>query len=311
MPPIFGIVHTHLQKPDQEMVSRMKAAAGYVIPREVVSAEIPGAFMAAAVRKESAREQAKTVLYEQGPCMMAADACLYKREELLKRMGRVGERESGSVKDGERGGQGDASLILEAYLKWGEECLPYLYGDFAFVIFNRETGEVFCGRDPLGVRPLFYSLHDQYFVFGSELRYVLAALPEKPPIRQDYLLDTLMTVKSGKELAPFENTCRLKPGNFLRADRDKCNIRQYWQADPQKKIRFGHEEEYIEAFREKLTDAVQARCQGVINLGTELSGGLDSSAICGIAADFARQEEIIPHGFFQPLSGGYGQRIHR
>ncbi len=274
MPPIFGILNTRLQQPDQEMTGRMKGAAHYVKPRRIIESGGRGFFMAAAVAVENPLVRGEDTMAVSGEWCIVADACLYKREELLGKIGRGGE------------GGSDAALILEAYLKWGEQCVQHLYGDFAFVIFNTETGEVFCGRDPLGVRPLFYAFTGQEFIFASELRYVIAAFPHKPPIREEYLLDTLITAKTEKGKAPFEKTFRLKPGHYLRHTIDSSEESPYWSADLNKKIRFDREEDYIQLFREKLVQAVTCRCEGIAYLGAELSGGLDSSTICGIAASF-------------------------
>ena len=282
MPPIFGILHTRLQQPDQGMISRMNDAARYVVHRSIISREIPGGYVAAACRADLPMDQKTVPVVDQGQYLIAADASLYRRRELLDLIGNSG----GSYPEG------DAALILMAYLKWGENCLQYLYGDFAFVVYNKQTGEIFCGRDPLGIRPLFYSRHDQSFVFSSELRYVLASLPAKPALSREYLLDTLMTVKTDKDLSPFEGIYRLKPGHYLYYSHDALHVSQYWQADPHRKTRLNNEHEYKELFREKLVNAVYVRCAGVHNLGSELSGGLDSSAICGIAAKYASQEKI-------------------
>jgi asparagine synthase (glutamine-hydrolysing) len=192
-------------------------------------------------------------------------------------------------RQGDKGMGSDVEVVLEAWMKWGEECLRHLYGDFAFVIFNTNTGEVFCGRDPLGVRPLFYGIADQCFIFGSELRYVLESLPVRPPVRHEYLLDTLITTKISKEFTPYDDIFRLKPGHFLRYSEGEVHTTQFWSLNPDRSIRFEKEEDYIRVFREKLVQAVNARCTGVQTLGSELSGGLDSSAVCGIAADFAQQ----------------------
>jgi asparagine synthase (glutamine-hydrolysing) len=265
MPPIFGILHTALQKPDQEMIRRMKEATGYIKLRKMEECDVKGGYLAAAVVSENPLVNAKDTMAVMGPWVIMADASLYKRGELSA---------------------GDAEMILEAWVKWGEECVKYLYGDFAFVIFNTDTGAVFCGRDQLGVRPFFYTRHNDLFIFASELRYVHAALPVKPAIRQEYLLDTLVTVKSAKDLSPFENIFRLKPGHCLQCSDDNIKIQQYWKPDPEKKIRFSAEAEYIKLFREKIESAVNMRCTGVSKPGSELSGGLDSSAVAGIAADF-------------------------
>jgi asparagine synthase (glutamine-hydrolysing) len=281
MPPIFGILHTKLQQPDPEMIRRINGAAHYIKTRKIGAVEVPGGYMATAVVAEDPFIPGRDALVIKGEWIIAGDVSLYKRRELEREMGRRGE--------GERGRWGDAERVLEAWLKWGEECIKHLYGDFAFVIFNTRTGEIFSGRDPMGVRPLFYFLSDQQFIFGSELRYVLGSLPVKPAVRKEYLMDTLVTVKTTKELTAYENLYRLKPCHFLRHINGEVHTAPYWSLDPDKRIWLENEEDYIRLFREKLVDSVNSRCDEVKALGSELSGGLDSSAVCGIAADFAEK----------------------
>jgi asparagine synthase (glutamine-hydrolysing) len=279
MPPIFGIFHTRLQQPDQEVVARIKNAACYLIPHEVQMKVFRGGFVAYAKRSGIPVQSINIQWFEQEDFIIIADACLYKRKEFINRLGNSNHL----------GNKSDAALILKAYMKWGEKCLQFLYGDFSFVIFNKQSGEYFCGRDPLGVRPLFYCTHNQLFIFASELRLVVNALPYKPSIRRDYLLDTLVSVKIDKDMTPYENIYRLKPGHFQRFSGEKTITAQYWSLNPEKKIRLEVEKDYIQLFREILVEAVKARCTNVNGLGAELSGGLDSSAICGIAAVVSEQ----------------------
>jgi len=137
--------------------------------------------------------------------VIVADASLYNRKALAQRLGnKISPPETG-----------DAELILLAFEKWGSRCLEFLYGDFAFLIFNTQNGEFFAGRDPLGVRPLFYTRMQNSFVFASELRLVLAAMDTNPEIQEDYLLDSLVGVKTPKDKTPFESIFRLAPGHFM------------------------------------------------------------------------------------------------
>ncbi|MBN2275192.1 MAG: hypothetical protein JXR41_06650 [Bacteroidales bacterium] len=305
MPPIFGILNTKLQKTDPEMIGRMKGAARYVKPRRLETFEVRGGFVAAAVVLENPLVEGKDTMSVSGPWVVVGDVSLYKREEVLGRlrdgeMKRRGEGEKGRESEGEsekqkqngERGISDTGIVLEAWLKWGKACVKYLYGDFAFVVFNRETCEIFCGRDHMGVRPFFYCYRNGVFVFGSELRYVKASFKTKPALRHDYLLDTLVTVKTKKELSPFENVFRLKPGHYLHVTKVNLQIQQYWQFDPEKRIQLPNEEDYIALFREKLVKAVNMRCAGVTFPGSELSGGLDSSAVTGMASDFAVKNHI-------------------
>ena len=301
MPPIFGILHTGLKQPDQEIVRRMNGTAQYVISRKVESVNVSGGYMATAVVAENSLNPGCNTMAEKGEWVVVADVSLYKREELRKKIGR-GEGRMGRKGEGEKGG--DAELILEAWLKRGEDCVQHLYGDYAFVVFNRQTGEICCGRDPLGVRPLFYTLLDQQFIFGSELRYITAAMPHTPVIREDYLHDTLITAKTEKDLTPFEGVYRLKPGHFLRNSGREVNIKEYWTANPGKSIRFSKEEDYVQLLHERLVSAVKYRCEGVKVLGSELSGGLDSSTVCGIAATFPGQDKTAFAAFSNVFPAG-------
>ncbi|MBN1791213.1 MAG: hypothetical protein JW830_11990 [Bacteroidales bacterium] len=278
MPPIFGILSTKLQGPDRDMIRRMNGAARYVKPRKVEAMEVTGGYLATAVVEENPLVAGRDVFVVRGEWVIAGDMSLY---------GRQGDK--GTRGQGDKGTRSDVEVVMETWLKWREECVKHLYGDFAFVIFNTNTGAVFCGRDPLGVRPFFYCIADQSFIFGSELRYVLESFDARPPVWQEYLLDTLVTVKTAKDLTPYETIFRLKPGHFLRYVGEEVHMTQYWSMNPEKMIRFEKEEDYIRVFREKLVQAVNARCKDVPVPGSELSGGLDSSAVCGIAADFTAQ----------------------
>jgi asparagine synthase (glutamine-hydrolysing) len=293
MPPIFGIINTRLQTTDLEIINRMKGAAKYVKPRKVEALEIAGGYFASAINCETPLAPINEVIAVFGPLAVIADANLYKPEELILRLGNNDTRFPVS----------NAALILKAFLKWGKDCMKYIYGDFAFVIFNLQTGNIFCGRDPMGVRPLFYCITDQRFIFGSELRYLTASFHHKPSICDGYLFDTLTTVKTDKELTPFKNLYRLKPGHFLSHGGGETQLLQYWAPDLKKTIRYRNEEDYIRLFREKLINAVETRCISANIIGSELSGGLDSSAVTSIAADFTSRKGVPLSAFSNIFPG--------
>jgi asparagine synthase (glutamine-hydrolysing) len=217
------------------------------------------------------------VICEKGDWTIIADAALYKRKALLEQL----EIENQELCD--------ASLILEAWIRFGSACMNLFYGDFAFVITNRKTGEVFCGRDHMGVRPLFYTFHKGAFLFASEIRYLSHAL-HKPGLRAEYFTDTLITVKSRKDMTPYQSVYRLKPGHFLNFIEGQTVIDSYWKPDPTRQIRLQTENEYIALISQKLVKAVQMRCNPFETMGSELSGGLDSSAVTGIASQFLEEE---------------------
>jgi asparagine synthase (glutamine-hydrolysing) len=288
MPPVFGIFQPSLKQPDPILMGRMADAATYIVPRHIATFDGPGLLAASALRNSISLATDHTALFRNDHLVIVADASLYNRKDLAHRLGlKTSATEAG-----------DAELILLAYEKWGSQCPGFLYGDFAFVIFNTQNGDFFGGRDPLGVRPFFYSQVQNSFVFASELRLVLAALDTQPEISQEYLLDTLVGVKTTKDKTPFESIFRLSPGHFMEGKKGEIKSTRYWMPDIKATIDLEKDQDYIAMFRELLVNAVNMRCEGVTSLASELSGGLDSSAVTGIAADFASSENIP----FIPLS---------
>ncbi len=115
---------------------------------------------------------------------------------------------------------------------------------------------------------------------------------------QDYLLDSLVGVKTAKDKTAFESIFRLSPGHFMEGKKGEIKSTRYWMPDIKATIDLEKDQDYIAMFRELLVNAVNMRCDGVTSLASELSGGLDSSAVTGIAADFASSGNIP----FIPLS---------
>jgi asparagine synthase (glutamine-hydrolysing) len=278
MPPVFGIITKPDKNPDPLLINRMKQAGEYVIPRKLICRESANTFLGIAVIENNPLMIPDQVVCEKGEWIIIADAVLYKRTILLEKLGIKNESQS------------DAGLILEAWIRFGSACMNFFYGDFAFVINNRKTGEFFCGRDHLGVRPLFYTFHKGSFLFASEIRYLVNAI-QKPGLRAEYFTDTLIRVKSRKDQTPFQSVYRLKPGHYLHYKEEQMVTDIYWKLDPTRQIRLKREKEFLVLLRQKLEEAVQIRCNLSAKIGSELSGGLDSSAVTGIASRFLKGEK--------------------
>jgi asparagine synthase (glutamine-hydrolysing) len=121
---------------------------------------------------------------------------------------------------------------------------------------------------------------------------VWPALDDHPEISRDYLLDSLVNVKTAKSNTPYTTISRLAPAHFLEYKSGDVKLTRYWKPDIRATIDLNREEDYIDMFRELLIQAVNMRCTGLSGVAAELSGGLDSSAITGMAADFAAREHI-------------------
>lgn len=191
----------------------------------------------------------------------------------------------------ERGGHrfsthSDTEVILHLYEDVGPECLRRLNGQFAIAIWDTCKRELFLARDRLGIRPLFYALlpHDQGVIFGSEIKALL--LDPRLEARLDpQALTQAFTFWA--PLAPrtaFEEILELPPGHFMRLREGTCTLSRYWhltfpQAGEEDKISEG---EAVEQLRHLLSDATRLRLRADVQVGSYLSGGIDSTFIAAL-----------------------------
>jgi len=184
----------------------------------------------------------------------------------------------------------DSELILAAYELWGEACVEKLLGDFAFAIWDGRRRLLFCARDHMGVKPLYYYRSGGVLVFGSEIK-ALFSLPEVPRrLNEVRVADYLTTRLEDKTITFYEGIVRLPPAHTLAVGGGQPAPKQYWQLDPSRELRFGSDEECAEAFRALFRQAVRCRLRSGFPVGSLLSGGLDSSSIVCVARDLLAEE---------------------
>jgi asparagine synthase (glutamine-hydrolysing) len=210
-------------------------------------------------------------------CVITADVRLDNRQELIGTL--FPARQQGSI--------GDAELILAAYLRWGEKCPQQLLGDFAFVVWDPRMQRLFCGRDHLGMRPLYYHhAAGQRFAFASDARAILV-LPQVPyRVNKGRIADFLVPELEWYDYTSsfFEQVHRLPPGHRAIVTRSGIDIAEYWQPRPGADPGSMTDDDYRQGFLEVFTAAVDARLrapQGKV--GSMLSGGIDSGSVVAVA----------------------------
>jgi asparagine synthase (glutamine-hydrolysing) len=209
--------------------------------------------------------------------------------------------------------QSDVELILAAYRKWGRDCPQYLIGDYAFAIWDPESGLLFCARDHIGTRPFFYSATAQEFAFASDIRIILDASDDGFELAKDLLIASLDDWKlSYPGLTYYNGVKSLPPGHSLVAySNGRVDIRRYWYPENTPPLRLARDGEYAEALREQidravadsLTMAAAEMADGhARELGVHMSGGLDSSAVTALAIrHLQKQGRAKPEAFcWQP-----------
>jgi len=181
----------------------------------------------------------------------------------------------------------DDYLILKAYEKWGVQCAEHIVGDFAFAIWNKQKEEIFCARDHFGIKPFYYCFDEKGFIFSSEIKAILTQTDLDFTPNEQYIADTLSIVKSEKDSTFYSEIKKLPPAHYFVLKNDQLEVKEYWKLLPQETLGLNHDE-IINQFKELLVEAVKCRASENLIIGSELSGGIDSSSITAIAAQFCR-----------------------
>ncbi len=184
---------------------------------------------------------------------------------------------------------GDGAIALAAYEKWRNDCASRLLGDFAFAVWDKIEGKLFCARDRFGAKPFYYFIDGRVFVFASEIG-ALRALPLVPlRVNEQRVGDFFSGVVLDHTSTFFADISRLAPAHFLEVSPQRERVGRYYQLAP-RALSCRSDGEYEEAFREIFTRAVRSRLRAVSPVGVSLSGGLDSSSICAVAASLCKTE---------------------
>lgn len=182
--------------------------------------------------------------------------------------------------------QTDTEVLLAAYDCWKEQCPQQFDGMFAFAIWNEQEQTLFAARDRFGEKPFYYFFDGEQFAFASEMKALWAAGVERK-INHSMLLNYigLGWVKNPADLSQtfYEHISSLPQAHYMQLNlRDgKNEIGQYWDLDKQT-VNSISETDAIDQLQQLLQTSVQRRLRSDVEVGTSLSGGLDSSSIVAI-----------------------------
>jgi asparagine synthase (glutamine-hydrolysing) len=177
----------------------------------------------------------------------------------------------------------DTEVLLAAYEQWGIACLARFNGMWAFALWDGVEKQLVCARDRFGVKPLYYAHGDDWFVFGSEIKALLAH-PRTPRRANAAMVYDFLSLKLADHTDEtfFDGIKRL-PGAHVLVVRpgEAPKLHRYWDVRPAFRLDSDPAEEphAIERFRELFDDAVRVRLRSDVAIGTCLSGGVDSSSI--------------------------------
>ncbi len=178
----------------------------------------------------------------------------------------------------------DTEVLLYLYIAFKEQMLKFINGIFAFAIYDENEKSIFLAKDRLGIKPLFYSIKDDKFIFSSEIKGILASGFITPIVGKEELLELFSL---GPAHSPgktyFKDIYELKAGYYAIYKNNNLKIEQYW--DLKEKKMLDSDDDIIDNVKFLVTDATKKQLVSDVGISSMLSGGLDSSIITKIATD--------------------------
>lgn len=187
----------------------------------------------------------------------------------------------------------DESVMLEAYIEFGEDCVKLINGIFAVAIWDGKKERLFIARDRFGIKPFFYSVADGSFVFGSEIKALFASGRVKPKINLKSVLE-IMLIGPGRTpgYGVFENVLELLPATCGYFSRDGLRTHKFWTLYPHEHT--DSPKQTAEKVRFLVDDSIKRQMNTDTPICTMLSGGLDSSIISSVVAkEFSEQGKTL------------------
>jgi asparagine synthase (glutamine-hydrolysing) len=214
---------------------------------------------------------------------------LYNFRELREELERAGHRFRS---------HSDTEVIVHAYEAWGESCVTRFRGMFAFAAVEMPQGpgspitRVFLARDPLGIKPLYYTTVDGVLIFASEVRALLASEGVRPRLSSQALCSYLLFGSVGEPVTLVEGVFSLPPGHFMSISATRPvaapQTKLYWKtggpAPPAESNGPGGAVAPARRVRALLEDSVKSHFIADVPIGVFLSGGLDSTAVAALAS---------------------------
>lgn len=187
--------------------------------------------------------------------------------------------------------ESDTEVILAAYDLWGKDCVSRFNGMWSFAILDKEKSTLFCSRDRFGIKPFYYTLSEETFRFGSEIKQLIS---ERPVINLPVALDFIISaMEEATDETFFKGIVKLTPGHNLVYDleKDTYTIEAFYSL-PDKAPETKNPDS-IGNYISLLEESVKLRMRSDVRVGTCLSGGLDSSTVAALASrNYNYQEQF-------------------
>lgn len=178
--------------------------------------------------------------------------------------------------------QTDSEVLIHGYEQWGKNMLDKLRGMFAFVIFNKNTNEVFGARDFFGIKPLYYAKMGETLMWGSEIKSFLDHPHFKKELNTD-VLETYLTFQYSPTTETFfKNVYKLPAAHCFTYKNGEMNVKRYWE------VKFHADngpslEDWVNRISDTFKNSVEVHKFADVEVGSFLSSGVDSSYVAAVA----------------------------
>ena len=191
----------------------------------------------------------------------------------------------------------DTEVLLKAFIFYGYDVVKHLNGIFAFAIWNKEKEELFLARDHFGIKPLFYTLLNDNFVFASEIK-ALFEFPDVEKVIDKNGLCELFGIGPAHTAGTtvFKNIFELSPAHFAIFNKYGLHTHRYWKLKSAP-----HTHSFFETcdnIKFLLEDSIKKQLVSDVPLCVFLSGGLDSSIITAYASQYCKKNNLPPLSTF-------------
>ena len=176
----------------------------------------------------------------------------------------------------------DSEVLLHGYEEYGKSLLNMLRGMFSFVIWDKESKELFGARDFFGIKPLYYAVMDDTFMFGSEIKSFLAHPKFVKELNETALENYLTFQYSPTTETFFKNVCKLPAAHCFTYKNGELSVERYWE------VKFNEDgkpqlEDWVNEISDIFKNSVEAHKISDVEVGSFLSSGVDSSYVAAVA----------------------------
>jgi asparagine synthase (glutamine-hydrolysing) len=270
MSQFFGCIALHSQVDVSEIALQMTNATSFFQADTIGTFQTDDVFIGNKFLFNTPEALHTTSICQNDRYVLAASCRIDNREELAAQLGITNPP-----------GTSDHEYLLAAYTRYQEKCVEYLLGDFSLVVWDKQAQTLFMAKDPLGIKPLFYYRDANFLLFSTYIHPIKAVKGVNLALDEWYIARELKNFSPTFEDTFFRHIKRLKPAHFVQFNPQNNHLQEqrYWELKSIDISTFSTDEEIYEELRRLFTQAVVCRTRTNKNIGCQLSGGLDSSAI--------------------------------